>query len=113
MIARLNQRSYSTSSECALVDTQSLAFRTLRQLFRAGVGCRRDGPSNRHALFQAGQLVSPAAPPNRASATVWTNLRCVTFRVLVSHARRTQVSPRHHFSSHDAFIMVRPGFLLC
>ena len=28
---------------------------------------------DRHALFQAGQLVSAAAPPNRASATGWTN----------------------------------------
>ena len=56
---------------------------------------------HRHALFQAGRLVSPAAPPHRASATAWTNLRCVTFQVLVSHARRTQVSHQHRFSSHD------------
>ena len=27
---------------------------------------------NRNALFRAGQLVSAAAPPNRASATGWT-----------------------------------------
>ena len=89
---------------------ESLAFRTLRQLFRALVGCRLDGPSS--CIVPGRSLVSPAAPLNRASVTAWTNLHCVTFRVLVSHARRTQVSHRHRFSSHAAF-MVRPGFLFC
>ena len=70
---------------------------------------------DRHALFQAGQLVSAAAPPHRASATGRTKavLRDVSG---VGQPRETDSSLSHctvSFSLHDAFIMVRPGFVLC
>ena len=69
MTARLNECSTSSSSErVSRLGVASISYPFTVFVLALAAGLRID----RHALFQAGQLVSAAAPPNRASATVWT-----------------------------------------